>query len=109
MKINTEKLKDVLTLIKNDETIDSVSTIENFIKEEINNNIDNENEVMREESGSIKSDDKLVLFFYLLMRDHLVSGTIENIMLQVAQCNEEVLFTNGWLASHAINIVNRLK
>lgn len=38
------------------------------------------NIAMRERSGSINSNSKLVSFLYLLMRDHLPAGVIEEII-----------------------------
>ena len=57
-------------------------------------------EEMRLESGSVNSDDIMVSFMYILMRDHLPPGIIENII--VNHCfTKETEFTNGWLAQYA--------
>jgi len=63
---------------------------------------------IRNKSGNVKSKDKLVSFLYVLMRDHLPCGAIEEIMLKHIT-NKETNFCNGWLANHAKDIAERLK
>jgi len=73
--------------------------------------------LLKERSGFVTSNDKLVDFFYVLMRDHVTPGNIEYIMIQVdkeKQMNDlkhvdKTSYTNGWLASYAKDIVERLK
>jgi len=59
-----------------------------------------------ERSGKVTSDDPLVGFLYLLMRDEVPVGT-------VARCARELTtpmtFTNGWLAEYAKDIAGRLR
>lgn len=64
-------------------------------------------EAMRARSGRVTSEDPLVCFLYLLLRDHVTPGTVEEIMRNV---NPEVesVFTNGWLAEYAKDIAKRL-
>ncbi len=62
---------------------------------------------MRKASGTFKSKDKLTGFLYDLMRDHVPSGVIEELMQNVS--NKECLYTNGWLARHAQDVAKRLK
>lgn len=62
---------------------------------------------LRERSGCIISDDPLVSFLYELMRDYLTPGTIEEMMLDIDKV--PVAFSNGWLASYAIDLANRLR
>ena len=66
---------------------------------------------LRERSGSVNSKDPLVSFFYTLMRDHLTPGVIEGIISDIEEkvLNQEVLYTNGWLANYAKDIVERTK
>ena len=65
---------------------------------------------IRERSGSVNSDDKLVAFFYLLMRDHLTPGVIEDIMRMLADtAGDTTQFSNGWLAKYADDVARRLK
>jgi hypothetical protein len=63
---------------------------------------------LRERSGSVSSKDKLVAFLYVLMRDHLVPGAVEEIMRTV-EPNDETHFSNGHLAKYAQDVVERLK
>lgn len=63
---------------------------------------------MRLRSGSVNSDDPLVDFLYILLRDHLPAGTVEEIMLNHVN-KEESQYTNGWLANYALDIATRLK
>jgi len=66
-----------------------------------------ENAKLRESSGNIKINSKLVSFLYELMRDHLPPGKVEEI---VRASNEpDVSYTNGWLAQYAEYLANRLK
>ena len=62
---------------------------------------------LRERSGCVDSEDKLVSFLYCLMRDHVVSGDIESIMADLG--DDGSTFTNGYLAQHAQDIATRLK
>lgn len=65
---------------------------------------------MREASGSIKSDDKLVSFIYSLGRDYLTLGQIEEIMLDLEkEDGQEITYSNGWLAQYAMDVAERLK
>lgn len=67
------------------------------------------NEKMKKASGGIMSEEKLVCFFYLLMRDHFTPGKVETIMVEVETSNPPWEFTNGWLALHAKDLSERLK
>lgn len=66
---------------------------------------------MRKRSGEVDSSDPLVCLFYILFRDgHLAPGVLEDAMLQIAAADGELfVFSNGWLASYAIDIAMRLK
>lgn len=63
---------------------------------------------MREASGNIISEDRLVHFFYLLCRDHIVPGEVERLIRQVEECKVEMHFTNGWIARYAQNLRDRM-
>jgi hypothetical protein len=73
--------------------------------------------LLKERSGFVTSGDQFVDFFYVLMRDHVTPGHIEYIMIQVdkeKQNNDlkhvdKTSYTNGWLASYAKDVVERLK
>jgi hypothetical protein len=64
---------------------------------------------IRKQSGEINSNDKLTCFMYLLGRDHLPLGIIEEIMLKIQDKDMEIEYSNGWLAQYAQNISSRLK
>lgn len=67
------------------------------------------NEQLRIDSGEVNSSDPLVAFLYLLIRDHIVSGDIESIMKEIENTTEDkYVFTNGFIASYAKNIKERL-
>lgn len=66
-------------------------------------------EKLREITGNVKSNKKLVTFLYLLMKDELVCGKVEHIVSEIEKYNKkEQLFTNGWLAKYADNLALRL-
>jgi len=73
--------------------------------------------LLKERSGFVTSNDKLVDFFYVLLRDHVPPGIVEYIMIQIdkeKQMNDlkhvdKTSYTNGWLASYAKDIAERLK
>lgn len=71
------------------------------------------NSLLREKSGSINLNGKLIDFLYCLMRDHLPIGTVESLVREVeiddacSQCKENE-YSNGWLALYAKNLSNRL-
>ena len=66
------------------------------------------NVAMRERSGTVQINSRLVSFLYELMRDHLPPGVIEEIV-RASEGESDVVYTNGWLAQYAQDIANRLK
>lgn len=64
------------------------------------------NEKLREASGNIDSDSKLVAFLYDLMRDHLPHGVIERLLRDNE--NPKACYTNGWLAQYAQYVAEEL-
>lgn len=62
---------------------------------------------MREESGTVKSDDKLVLFLCLLARDWVPTGMIDQLIDY--EMSKNGTFTNGWLAKWAEDAAGRLQ
>ena len=74
---------------------------------------------IRERSGFVDSNDKLVVFIYLLGRDYLSLGQIEKIMRDITKHNfmidfslspnKTYMFSNGWLAEYAKDVAERLK
>jgi len=65
------------------------------------------NESVRERSGNVSSSDPRIAFLYLLMRDHLPCGVVDSLITQVNNDTEK-LFTNGWLAQYAADLVRRV-
>ena len=61
---------------------------------------------MKERSGQVSSTSKLVMFIYILGRDYLTLGEIEEIMLDMSE--EKVIFSNGWLAEYANDVAKGL-
>ena len=54
--------------------------------------------------------DRLVAFLYVLMRDEVVSGAVEKIMLEHVESNDrEAVFSNPHLEAHAVELAKRLR
>lgn len=66
------------------------------------------NDQLRERSGHITIDSRLVSFLYELMRDHVPVGTVEFIV-RSSENGQPTTYTNGWLAKYAEDLANRLK
>lgn len=67
------------------------------------------NAALRERSGEVNSQDPLVSFLYILLRDHVPAGVVEGIMqnhVEVAEINTE--FCNGFIARYARDVAARL-
>lgn len=79
------------------------------------------NKGTRERSGEVTSNDPMVAFLYVLMRDHLPPGVVAELVNSSQPEHRDVLvddgqhlmtcfaFTNGWLARYAEDLVDRLK
>jgi hypothetical protein len=64
---------------------------------------------MRARSGSVDSADPLACVLYMLIRDgNLAPGSLENAVDQ-ALCGKSFQFSNGWLASYAMDVAARLR
>lgn len=61
-------------------------------------------------SPKIKSNKKLDMFLYLLMRDSSIPlGEIERIVIEIEKIqSENTIFSNGFLAEYAQNLRKRL-
>lgn len=57
-------------------------------------------ESIRASSGAVNSSDPLVLFLYLLMRDHLPTGVVAEICRESLKYSN-TSYTNGWMANYA--------
>jgi hypothetical protein len=52
----------------------------------------------------------LVRFLYILLRDHVTAGQVEEIMQgQAYAFGSDCEFTNGWVVLHAQDIAKRLR
>jgi hypothetical protein len=69
-----------------------------------------ENDKLRERSGAITNDSKLVAFLYELMRDHLPLADVETLVRRQIDVSKEntAVYTNGWLAKYAEDLAKRL-
>ena len=63
------------------------------------------------ESGNVKDNDPMVRFLYILMRDHLPVGQVEQIMVEHIEKppKDDVVFCNGWLANYAQYTAKRIR
>ncbi len=57
------------------------------------------NNKIRESSGKVNCANRLIHFLYLLMRDELSAGKVEQLVRE--STNDSILYTNGWLAQYA--------
>lgn len=65
---------------------------------------------MRERSGRVVGNDRLQSFLYVLMRDHVTPGVIEELIDEdIGYHGQDILYTNGWLAKYAEDVAKRLK
>ena len=70
--------------------------------------VETTNDQIRQESGNVVSESPLICFLYLLMRDHVVPGTLEKVVMDTEKAETSFIFTNGWLAKYAENLAKRL-
>lgn len=66
---------------------------------------------MRNASGNVRiTDDKLTDFIYVLLRDYLSAGEVCQIVEEIEnQKNQDIFYTNGWLANCAKFLSDKLK
>lgn len=67
-----------------------------------------ESTLLRKASGNRSSSDPLVGFLYLLMRDHVPTGVVGDLLREVTK-PVEWQFTNGFLEQYAEHVRNRLR
>lgn len=68
------------------------------------------NKTMRDRSGKVNSDVKMVGFLYELMRDYVPVGQVERLVRNNTHENcDSFSFTNGWLAEIAKDMAGRLQ
>lgn len=71
---------------------------------------DENNLKIRAASGAINDDRKVVAFLYRLMRDHLPTTVVEEIVRDINRSSSDgFMFSNGWLAQYSQFIANRLE
>lgn len=58
-------------------------------------------------SGSVTGNDRLQLVLYLLMRDHLPCGVVEELVARSKNCY--TVYSNGWLAQYAGYLADAIK
>lgn len=66
-----------------------------------------ENGALRERSGQVDSNSRLVSFLYDLLRDHLPAGKVEELVRNAQKT--PVRFTNGFIANYAEDLAKRLR
>ena len=66
------------------------------------------NKEMRNESGNITSTNKLTCLLYMLMRDEITFGALEEFVNEIEDWHEEFVFSNGWIVNYAKNLTKRL-
>jgi hypothetical protein len=64
---------------------------------------------MRKASGRVNIDSALVTFIYLLTRDHLPAGDVEELVRKASASDQPNMYTNGWLATLAEYQADRLR
>jgi len=64
---------------------------------------------MRGRSGQVDSNKPLVGFLYILMRDYVPCGVVEEIMKGQKIDSRKCQYTNGWLAQYAKDLAKRLR
>jgi hypothetical protein len=65
-------------------------------------------EDLREASGAMGSENRLVCLLYLLMRDYVTPGEMEE-MVRETEKHKSYNFSNGWLAKYAIHLQGRVE
>lgn len=66
------------------------------------------NEALRQRSGVVCIESRLVAFLYHLLRDHLPAGVVEELVRETTEAEETGLYSNGYLARYAEDIAKRL-
>lgn len=81
------------------------------MKEEMKSKMKISMEDLRVRSGEVNDRRPLVAFLYELMRDYTTPGVVEKIISQdqCATSAEEFQFSNGWLATYAKDLAERLE
>jgi hypothetical protein len=70
------------------------------------------NRALRKKSGKVNDTDPLVTFLYLLMRNDMSTGKVEELVREatiVIDGDRESAFSNGYLAQYAQHLAKRLR
>jgi hypothetical protein len=62
---------------------------------------------LRERTGDVKDNHRLVGFIYKLLRDHLPAGEVEE-LVRLSEFHTNASYANGHLARYAQDIADRL-
>ena len=63
---------------------------------------------MRNASGNVTGTEPIIAFIYVLLRDHVAPGKVEDIILSLPAAGVKTPYSNGWLARYAADIAQRL-
>jgi hypothetical protein len=67
------------------------------------------NAEMHKRSGAVHDADPLVALFYDLLRDHIQPGDLEKLVRSACEHHDKTMvYSNGWLAEYARDMVRRL-
>jgi hypothetical protein len=67
------------------------------------------NAEMHRRSGTVHDADPLVALFYDLLRDHIQPGDLEKLVRTACEHSDKTMvYSNGWLAEYARDMVKRL-
>jgi hypothetical protein len=67
------------------------------------------NAEMHKRSGKVHNNDALVALFYDLLRDHIHPGDLEQLVRSACESGTQMkVYSNGWLAQYAADLVFRL-
>ena len=69
-----------------------------------------ESQALRERSGEVNSNEGMVSFLYILMRDYLPCGVVERLVRDHVDFGEkDSEFCNGFLENYAKDLAERIK
>jgi hypothetical protein len=67
------------------------------------------NAEMHKRSGAVHATDPLIALFYDLLRDHISPGVLEQLVREACLYDTTTkVYSNGWLAQYATDLVFRL-
>lgn len=57
---------------------------------------------------TLETKDRAAAFLYLLMRDHVTPGKVEQILEELQSAPATLILSNGFLAEHAVEVAKKL-